>query len=420
MKLGYIFSRYPLISETFILREMEELASLGHQLEIAPLLGAPALKVHAGHERLRAAIRIAPWLPEGGLATHAEYARRAPCGYWRTLGRSVWSHRGHWNALAGALIFWPKAVAIAARFQAAGIEHVHAHYGTHPALTAWVVHRLTGIPFSFTLHAHDLYVHQAGLEDKLAAAAFVATVSEFNRQWLRRAFPRWAGKVALVRCGVRPAKYLQPRRPLPQGPLRLLCVASLRPYKGHGTLLAACDRLRGRLDFTCRLVGWGPLHAPLLGEVRRRGLDSLVTLAGPATEEEVAEELARADLFVLPSIRERSGRMEGLPVALMEAMAAGVPVIASRLSGIPELVRPGETGCLVEPGDAPALAEAIWELRDAGRRAVLAARAREFVCDEFDLRQSVRQLASLFASAARPPLRSAEAMPAPVAPLSGA
>lgn len=416
MKLGYIFSRYPLPSETFIVREMEEIAALGHELDVAPLLAAPPLTTHAT-AGMQAAIAVPPWLPEGGPAALAASWRAAPTSHIQTWAVALWTHKGHWNSLAGAALFWPKAIAIARRFERAGVEHIHAHYATHPALVAWMVHRLTGIPFSFTAHAHDIFVHRSGLALKVAAAAFVATVSEFNRQLLARCFPDWQRKIAVVHCGVRPELYERPRTPAADGRLRLLCVASLQPYKGHRTLLEACDRLRGRLDFTCRLIGWGPQHGALIRETRRRGLATMVTFGGPAGEQHIARELADADVFVLPSVVERSGKMDGLPVALMEAMAAGLPVVASDLSGIPELVRHEQTGLLTPPGDAKTLAEAIFMLRDPALRAQLAQRGRELVRREFDAHRSALELTSLFAGASQPAHRVGEVMPAPAAPL---
>lgn len=413
-----MFSRYPLLSETFILREMDELKQLGHRIEVAPLRLVPAVRCHERLRRFRGDVVVEPWLSRRTFAQHAGLLRSDFRAYAQAWTRGLWAHKGRLDALAGVCAFWPKIGAIARRFERAGVEHIHAHYATHPAMAAWMIHRLTGIPFSFTVHAHDLFVHQAGLEAKLRAAAFVVTISDFNRARLACAYPSLAHKLVVVHCGVRPQAYLRPHCPAPHGCLRLLCVASLQRYKGHRVLLAACDQLRGRLDFSCRFIGWGPLRAELVHEIRRRRLAHLVHLAGPAEEEEVAGALQHADLFVLPSVVEPSGKMEGIPVALMEAMAAGVPVIASRLSGVPELVRAGDTGWLVPPADPHALADAIWELRDPGLRAALAGRAREYVGREFNAEHSARELAALFGRARPQPDRAAAAVHAKAAPLS--
>lgn len=408
MRLGYIYSRHPLLSETFILREMVALRRLGHELTIAPLRAAAAPRRHALGAEIEAEVEIAPWFSPRLLAAHARRWRRAPGRYAGALGANLWAHKGRANALLGCAALWPKIAAIAARFERAGVEHIHAHYATHPAMAAWMIHRLTGIPFSFTAHAHDLYVHQAGLRQKAAAATFVATISRYNVARLRELLPEAAAsRIEHVHCGIEPELYAEARAVNRSGRLRLLCVASLQPYKGHDVLLAALDRLRGRLAFHCRLLGGGDLRAALERRIRERGLTGLAQLGGPATEAEVRAALRASDVFVLPSVREASGKMEGLPVAIMEAMAAGLPVVASNLSGIPELVADGVTGLLAPPGDAPALAEAMARLRDPDLRAALGERARAKVRAEFNIRDSARRLEALFRAGAGAPREAA-------------
>jgi len=182
----------------------------------------------------------------------------------------------------------------------------------------------------------------------------------------------------------------------------VLAVGSLQPYKGHRHLIAACARLRGQLEVECQIVGGGRLRRRLAAQIAASGLDAEagagVRLLGPATEEEVRRRLAWAEVFVLPSVVDpRTGQMEGIPVALMEAMAAGLAVVASRLSGIPELVVDGENGLLVEPGNAEALAGAMARLAEPGLRRRLGERARRRVGEEFELAANVRRLAALWA-----------------------
>ncbi len=403
MVLGYLLSRYPQLSETFILREMAELRRQGHQLVIAPLLRAQPPRSHAATAALADAVAFEPWLSRRQVAWHCRQFAAAPAAYLRRAAQVVASHSGEANALAGAVLFWPKLGAIAARFRATGVEHIHAHFATHPALAAWVIHQWTGIPFSFTAHAHDIFAHRAGLGPTARAAALVITISDFNRRWLLDRCPGLApGRVAVVHCGIRSAAYAQPPVAAADGQLRLLTVASLQPYKGHAVLLAACARLRGRLDYTLRLVGDGPLRAALARRIAELGIGGLVRLRGAATEDEVREELRRADVLVLPSVREPSGKMDGLPVALMEAMAAGLPVLAGDLAGIRELVQPEVNGLLFRPGDDAALAAAILRLRSPQRRSEWGRAGCAAIRREYELADTARQLAAHFAAAARP------------------
>jgi glycosyltransferase involved in cell wall biosynthesis len=268
-------------------------------------------------------------------------------------------------------------------------------------LSAWIVRQLTGIPYSFTVHAHDIYVHRAMLRRKVADADFIVAISEFNRRWVLDQCPDATGeKIHVVHCGVPVERYRKLRARIQQtdcgARLRILSVGALQPYKGHSTLLAACAQLVPRFALECRIVGGGPLRAQLEQQIARLNIGSSVTLLGPLDEDQVREELARADLFVLASIQEPSGKMDGIPVALIEAMAAGLPVVASRLSGIPELVDDGKTGLLANPGDASAFAHAIWHLRDPALREALASAAQLRVTQTFNLDRSLNQLIDLF------------------------
>ena len=184
--MGYIVSRYPLLSETFILREMWELERQGWRLRLYPLRRVRGGVRHGRVAALRAPVWVAPWCPGGA---HARRLWRQPRVYLRTLAAVFWSNRGDFNLLAGALAYWGKAVALAERLEQDGVGHVHAHYATHPTLVAYVVYRLTGIPYSFTAHAHDLYCHRAMLGKKLEKAAYAVTISRYNQRLLAGAGP---------------------------------------------------------------------------------------------------------------------------------------------------------------------------------------------------------------------------------------
>ncbi|MGH9479241.1 MAG: glycosyltransferase [Terriglobales bacterium] len=410
MSLGYVLSRYPLLSETFILREMWALERQGERLRVYPLRRVRGPR----HERVATIAAPVWWAPWLALASHLYWLRRQPARYLSTLAAVLWRNRSDANLLAGALAYWGKAVAIARQMERDGVRHVHAHYATHPALVAYIVHRLLGVPFSFTAHAHDIYCHRAMLAEKLRRARAVAAISEHNRELLAEAAPpgeREAAraKLHLVHCGIEVERYreLAERRwqapgPAP-GPLRVLAVGSLQPYKGHTYLIAACGRLRAAGDgFACRIVGAGELRRALERQRDRLGLGEAVEFTGPATEGEVMAALAWAQVLAMPSIVERSGKMEGIPVALMEAMAAGVAVVASRLPGITELIESGRDGLLVPAGSAEALAEALGVLRDVAWRERLGRSALLRVEAGFELQSNVRRLRQLWQPAGAP------------------
>jgi colanic acid/amylovoran biosynthesis glycosyltransferase len=401
--VAYIVSRFPHVSETFIVRELEAVAEQpGLALELFSLFPAVDPTVHA---------RARPWLSRlhrpkvaEAVAAVAWWARRRPIRLASSLALVVGGYARRPGLLARALATFPLAAALARVVKTRRIDHVHAHYATYPLLAAWLGRRLTDVTYSVTVHAHDIFVDRSFLGPRLADAGFAIAVSEYNRRYLAAYEAPAATPVHVVRCGIDPAAHrYRPRAPRPCGVVRALCVASLQEYKGHRVLLEALAVAGPRLArLELDLVGDGPLRASLETLARRRGLRSRVRFHGSLTESAVNALLDRADLFVLPSIVARSGQMEGLPVSLMEAMAAGVPVIASTLSGIPELVRDGETGLLAEPGDVEDLVRAL-ELALADPTAALArARtARRLVEHEYDVARSAARLRNLFLAALR-------------------
>jgi colanic acid/amylovoran biosynthesis glycosyltransferase len=412
MPIAYMMSRFPHLPETFILREMSALEAQGWDVALYPLLVQEEAVVHPEAKR---------WLPRAHrfelsrvVAANLKALRQKPRQYFKLLARLVWENRSSPGFLARALIVFPYAIEAADMMTQQKIAHIHAHYATHPALAAWLIHRLTDIPYSVTVHAHDIFVNRTMLPTKLKDAAFVVAISQYNRDFLSRVVGPWTSdKTHVIHCGIEPAHYRVSRRSKPNNsqlsslpyrkePLEIISIGSLQAYKGQQYLVAACSMLyEKRIPFCCRIVGDGEERVRLENQIKQLGLEDHVVLLGAKTEAEVAELLAMANCYVQPSIVTPSGKMEGIPVALMEALAAELPVIASDLSGIPELVRPGETGYLVPAGNATALADALAQVYhhpEVGR--ALARAGRERVLAEFELQNNVQKLATLFEKAA--------------------
>lgn len=405
-KVAYVMSRFPHLPETFILREMVELERRGWEIALYPLIHQQQTVVHAEARPWIARIRPAPFLSGEVLTENGRAFLRRP-SYYLGLGvRSLWENIPSPKFFSRAAALFPKAVYAARMMQAEGIAHIHAHYATHPALFAWLIHRLTGIPYSITVHAHDIFVDTTMLATKLREAAFVVAISEFNRQHLSRLVGSWVlNKTHVIHSGVDPARY--PRRtPLPAREERfeILSIGSLQPYKGHRYLIQACILLRGRgIPFRCRIIGEGEERPELQRLIEGVGLQNEVELLGALPQDQVARLLPTADCYVQPSVITSNGKMEGIPVAIMEALACELPVVATALSGMPELVRPGQTGYLVPPADSQSLADALVNLyRDPNAAANLARAGRELVLREFTLAGNVDRLATLFASASLP------------------
>ena len=370
----------------------------------------------------RAGVRVTvlnSFRPFGQDGTEAEDLRREslyfPAGVLRAVLdtlRVVARHPLRF-ARAAAAVAWnrapPRLLPLAAHYALAvetrRIAHVHGMYATTPAAVALLTAGLSGVPFSFTAHAYDIYLPNRLFPWKLRRARFMTTVSRFNRELILRRWERSdPRKVHVVYLGASSEGRAPSGLAARPGPARLLCVAQLLPCKGHAVLLRSCREVRraGR-SIRVTLVGGGPLRAELEEEATRLGIRDAVEFAGQRSHEEIDQHLSRADLFVLACVVDDQGYHDGLPVALMEAMAAGLPVVSTRVSGIPELLEDGLSGLVVEPGDPAALAAAIVRVLDSpDLGASLSRGGRARIEELFNLDRNAREMAALFAGSVAP------------------
>lgn len=405
--IAVIVSRFPLITETFILREIIEMERQGQPVLLVPLLEEKAAVVHREAEPWISRALYTPLLSVPILAANVRMLGRRPWRYLRTLSRVAAGTLGSPGFLLRSLALFPKAVFLAERLERQGFRHVHAHYATHPATVALIVSTLTDVTFSFTAHAHDIFVRRPLLGWKLETATFVRSISHFNRHFLAARYPPpVVQKINVIHVGIEPEGY-RPSDGLPgRGrPAHILCVASLQRYKGIPVLLEACARLRLRgVEFICTIVGEGPMRPALEDQLRRLDLEATVTLVGARPQHEVSALMRTASLLVMPSVVAPDGQMEGIPVAVMEAMASRLPVVASSLSGIPEAVEHLATGLLVEPGQAVELAVAIERvLADVSAARRMGEKARAVIAREFRLDACVSELLGCIDRCNEPP-----------------
>ena len=416
--VAYLMSRFPHLPETFILREMSALEQCGWQIALYPLILQKPSVIHADAKPWMPRAHRLSWASTGMLAANGQALARRPHRYGALWGLTLWENRTSLNFLMRAIVLLPLAVHAARLMRQEGVTHIHAHYATHPALVAWLIHRLTGMSYSLTVHAHDIFVRQTMLAAKLREASFVVAISEYNRDYLARVAGAWAkSKTHVIHCGIDPSQYApRPRAHRPDERFEMVSIGSLQPYKGHRYLIEACAMLRDRhIPLRCRIVGGGEERAALERMIARARLDSVVELMGPLPQEEVARILPTAHCYVQPSIVMPSGKMEGIPVALMEALACALPVVATNISGVPEIVRPNQTGRLVPPADGHALANALAEVQADPDNAFQMARAgRAVVLREFELQANVQRLATLFeqATLAQPAWSGPDVVPA--------
>src|SRR6266545_4668620 len=342
LKIGYVTSRFPKLTETFVLYEILGLERSGVEVEFYPLLRERAAVVHPEAVPVVNRAHFLPFLSWPILLSQLHFLRRRPRPYLRAFRALLQGTWGSANYLIGGIGIFPKVAHAARALEEAGVEHVHCAFSSHPAVAGFLIHRLSGIE------------------------------SDFFK----------------ARAGRRPA-----------GPFRILCIGTLHEVKGQTYLIAACRLLsEAGVEFTCQLVGDGEDRAALERQIADAGLEGRVRLEGQRTRGEVAELLRAADVLVAPSVPTRQGKREGIPIVLMEALATGVPVLASDISGIPELVEDGRTGLLAPPRDTVALARALRRLHNEPKlRRQLGLAGREKVVREFDAHANAGRLASQIA-----------------------
>lgn len=400
-KLCVLVSRYPAISHTFIRREIEALRALGCTVVTASLRtpGEEELLTTADREEHARTFYVQP---VRALALAADLLRAIVLRPTRTAStaRLALGHRGPGlGGLAWAVFYLVEALHLAAELRRRGVEHIHSHFANAGGTVGLLASEQLGIGWSLTLHGLSDFGDPTGqrVREKLERARFVVCVSEHGRgQALEITGGEFASRIHVIRCGLDEDAFDAQASPSPAGgPLKLVCIGRLAPEKGHAGLLDALAEARGRgLDAELRLIGEGPERPALEARVRALGLDTQVALPGARSGAELRQELAAADLFVLSSL------MEGLPVTLMEALATGTPVIAPRLSGIPELVREGREGWLFTPGQFDELALTLLAAQDARERLPgMGAEGRERVRRLHDAQRSGEQLRDLLAAA---------------------
>lgn len=400
-RIAYVVSLFPCWSETFIAEEIHHLLDLGFDIEIFSLRPHSEPHVHDLSVGLLPRVRY-PFPRTGVLLAQFHFLLRRPGAYLKQLLRVLFTFGKSLDMWAKGLAAFFLGAYFARKIRESGFQRIHAHWATYSATAAWTISQLTGLPFSFTTHAHDLFDPDALLSQKLRDAQFVVTISEYNRGRINAIRPS-DGKVRIVHCGVDTTRFAA----VPAYDWeahRLLSVGRLVPMKGFDVLIEACRILRDKgLSFTCEIVGDGPMRPELEEQIGAAKLADRVRLAGFAKQDELRDKLKKVSMFVLACQQSSARDMDGIPVALMEPMSMGIPVVSTSVSGIPELIDNGRNGLLVPPRDPAKLAEAIESLlRDRARSLAFAEAGRETVLAEFDVRRNAERLGRFFTETSCP------------------
>lgn len=397
--MAYLISRYPAISHTFILREIQRLRALGHTIFTAsintPDRGVDAMEPYERQEANHTFFVKAQGAL-GALTALLYWCAKSPLQLARMVGAGLGMAKAGkpWYGLAYAL----EAAMVARWMQQHGLRHLHVHFGNAGATVGVLVKQLMGCHLSYTIHGPDEFDDVPGqhLALKMQRADQVVCISQFAKgQLMRISRPEDWAKFQVCRLGVDPAQFTFTARKSANTTTKLLCVGRLSAAKGQVLLVQACAQLRDQgLDFSLTLVGDGPDRQRIEQTIASLQLGSHITLTGSLNQEAVKAHFAQADVFVLPSLA------EGIPVVLMEAMSSGVPCVSTPVNGIPELIAHDGTGLLATPGDVDSLARQLTRLiQQPELRQSLAHAAHGKVLADFDLIRNVARLSQCFTQA---------------------
>jgi len=389
-QFAYLFERFPSFGQTFCYREVAELDRQGITPPIFSIRNPKDEPAQDWDPRI---VKRVHYLPEEKeLLDEVHRASKK-----RKLTSEVVAALDEWGRRTDFLRLY-QAAYVGLRLQQMGIHHVHAHFAGMAARTAFWIARFFSITFSFTAHANDIFAprkFEIGLDQLVDAARVIVTETDYAKRFLQKRFPDRADRVHRVYNGLDLAEF--GRADFSSSPPLLATVGRLIGKKGFGDLVRACGLLaeRGK-SFQCEIVGEGPLENELREQIGRLNLQIRVSLPGAKPQHEVRRRLAAANVFVLPSVIDSDGGMDNLPTVIMEAMATGLPVVSTLIGGIPEMLIDNETGFLVKPGDATALANAIEKVIDDLPLAQRLAQAGyERAQKLFSIEKNVRELCAL-------------------------
>lgn len=408
LKVAYVIHRFPHLTETFIMREMYWIRQYGVELHIFSLLSPRPTPVHEQAKELLPFVRYSSFISWDVLKAQFRFLQRSPGRYLLALAKTIWSTYREPGVLLRALTIFPKSVYFAGQMEELGIDHVHAHFVWLEGIAAGIVSDLLGITFTIHPHAFGLFGrNQRNVRRQLEKASRIVTISGYHRAYIAALCPRIDPyEIEVVHYGLETDRFRPTSRQAGAGPVRILSVGRLIEKKGHEYLIDACALLIERgLVIQCDIVGTGPLRRALEARIQQHGLRGRVTLLGALEEARVLELYRRTDIFALPCVVARSGDQDGMPVALIEAMASELPVVSTSVAGIPELVRDGQTGLLVEQRDVSGLADALGRLiADERMRKRLGKQARQTILEGFQIQHSAAKLAAIFRQITEQPL----------------
>ena len=389
-RFAYLFERFPSFGQTFCYREVAE---LDRQDIVPPIFSIRNPNDEPPQDWDPHIVERVHYLP--GEKELLEDVRRA--NKKGNIGAETLSALDEWGRRTDFLRLY-QAIYIGLRLRKMGIDHVHAHFAGMAARTAFWIKKFFAITFSFTAHANDIFSprqYEIGLDKLVDSARAIITETDYAARFLSERFSQAAERIHRIYNGLNLAEC--ERANFSSTPPMIIAVGRLIPKKGFSDLIRACALLaeRGK-SFRCEIVGEGSLNDELHRQIDELRLQDSVVLTGAKPQTQVRRRLTAANLFALPSVIDRDGGMDNLPTVIMEAMATGLPVVSTNISGIPEMIVENETGFVVEPGEVVALADAIERvIGDSSLAARLGHSGYERAETLFSIEKNVRELCAL-------------------------
>jgi len=389
-RFAYLFERFPSFGQTFCYREVAE---LDRQDIASPIFSIRNPKDEPQQDWDTRIVERVHYLPDEKELL--EYVRSAAKK--QKLGTEIVAALDEWGRRTDFLRLY-QGIYVGLRLQTMGINHVHAHFAGMAARTAFWINKFFSITFSFTAHANDIFSprqFEIGLDKLVDTARVIVTETDFAARFLRDRFSDRADRVRRIYNGLDLSEFT--RADFSSNPPLIIAVGRLIPKKGFGDLIRACALLAARgKSFRCEIIGEGPLKHELRRQIDEMCLQNSVELTGAKPQTQLRGRLAAANVFVLPSVIDPDGGMDNLPTVIMEAMPTRLPVVSTNIAGIPEMIIENETGFLIQPGDAVAMADAIETMiDDCSSAARLGQSGYERARTLFSIEKNVRELCAL-------------------------
>lgn len=405
--IAYILFRFPSLTETFVAGEIDKLLKMGAHIKIYSLLSPVSKVLHPVSAELLPYVEYTPSIFSPKLWRAVFYFLRKNPAKLRGLFRTVISQPAPEISLyPKRVVIFLKAVWLAKELENTSVQLIHTHFAWLSAAASMVVSKLINRPFTLTAHAFDIYYSLKNdlLTLSTSEADRVVTISEYNKHAILEKNQLVASdQIEVIRCGIDLETFLSENQKSSKKRVEIISVGGLVEKKGHQILIPACAELASRgIDFRCTIVGEGPLRNTLEALIAENGMEDKVELAGARSQSWVRERLSVSDIFVLASVVMDEGGRDGIPVAIMEALAMGIPTVSTHVSGIPELVKDGVSGLLVPQKNIKALADALATLAENETlRRNFAENGRLVIEEDYDIDKNAAKLLDLFTKVIR-------------------